>query len=381
MGEKTESYLYGGVRTPYGKYRGRLSSLSAVDLGAIALRNLKERYPIIERADGLIMGMTVQAGSGVNAARVVGHRAGLNLSLPSITLNNACLAGIDSAVDATRRIRSGEGHFYIVGGMHSSSGAPQLEDKNQVRTLAIHTDGVICPISHQHVGTFSDGKNKELGLTRERQDEWALESHKRAANADFISTGELVPLVVDGKEMVRDEPIRPNTSLEALSGLAPVFVPDGTITAGNAPPLADGAALAIVGDEAFADAVDQKPLARILDWAYSAGPDWTLHSQPWNATRRVLAKQGLKPSDIDLYEINEAFAGVVLDSIDELKLPSAAVNPNGGSIAIGHPDAATATRQMLTLAYELKRRKLKRGIATLCGGGGQGIAILIERVP
>jgi acetyl-CoA C-acetyltransferase len=235
MSEQTGSYLYGGVRTPYGKYRGRLSSFAAVDLGAVALKNLRERYPSIEKADGLIMGMTIQAGSGVNAARVVGHKAGLELSLPSITLNNACLAGIDSAVDATRRIRSGEGSVYIVGGMHSSSGAPQLEDKNQVRTLAIHTDGVICPISHQHVGTISDVKNRELGLSRERQDEWALESHKRAAKADFVSTGELVPLVVDGKEMTGDEPIRANTSFEALSGLAPIFIVGGTITAGNAP--------------------------------------------------------------------------------------------------------------------------------------------------
>lgn len=381
MSEQTASYLYGGVRTPYGKYRGKLSSISAVDLGAVALKNLSERYPAIAKADGLIMGMTIQAGSGVNAARVVGHRAGFDLGLPSITLNNACLAGIDSAIDATRRIRSGEGHVYIVGGMHSSSGAPQLEDKNQVRTLAIHTDGVICPISHKHVGELSDVKNRELGLTRERQDEWALESHKRAARADFISTGELVPLIVGDAEMSRDEPIRPNTSLEALSGLAPVFVTNGTITAGNAPPLADGAALAVIANADFASLVDQKPLARIVDWAYSAGPDWTLHNQPWNATRRLLARQGLNPADIDLYEINEAFAGVVLASIDELNLPTEIVNPNGGSIAIGHPDAATATRQMLTLAYELRRRGLKRGIATLCGGGGQGIAILIEHTP
>ena len=380
MTNGTAAYLYGGVRTPYGKYRGRLSSISAVDLGAIALKNLKERFPSVDHADGLMMGMTIQAGSGVNAARVAGYRAGLSLSLPSITLNNACLAGIDSAIDATRRIRSGEGNVYIVGGMHSASRAPHLEDQDQVRSLAIHTDGVICPISHLHVGVLSDAKNRELGLTRERQDEWAYESHRRAAHADFLSTGEVAPLSIDGEEMRTDQTIRHNASLAALSGLSPVFTSDGTITAGNAPALADGAAVTLVGDLAFANICGHKPLARIVDWGYSAGPDWTLHNQPWNATKRLLEKQGLDPSDIDLYEINEAFAGVVLAAVNELKLPADVVNPNGGSIAIGHPDAATATRQLLTLALELKRRQLRRGVATLCGGGGQGIAILIERV-
>jgi acetyl-CoA C-acetyltransferase len=379
MSNGTDAFLYGGVRTPYGKYRGRLSSISAVDLGATALGNLRERYPPIEHADGLLMGMTIQAGCGVNAARVAGHRAGLGLGLPSITLNNACLAGIDSAVDATRRIRCGEGQLYIIGGMHSASRAPHLEDQDQVRSLAIHTDGVICPISRQHVGFLSDVKNRELGLTRERQDEWALESHRRAARADFLSTGEVAPLLVHGQEITIDEAIRPSTSLEALAALKPAFVEGGTITPGNAPPLSDGAAVAIIAGRGFADDAGHKPLAKIVDWGYSAGPDSTLHNQPWSATKRLLQKQGLKSSDIDLYEINEAFAGVVLAAIDELSLPIDHVNPNGGAIAIGHPDAATATRQLLTLALELQRRQLRRGVATLCGGGGQGIAILIER--
>lgn len=383
MGNDNSAYIYGGVRTPYGKYRGKLSSFAAVDLGAFALKQLRERFPALEQvADELIMGMTIQAGSGVNATRVAGYRAGFSLQLPSITLNNACLAGIDCAVDATRRIRTGEGKVYVVGGMNSSSDAPTLEDKEQVRTLAIHTDGVICPISHKHVGQLSDGKNRELGISRERQDQWALMSHQRATRADFAAWGEIVPMLIDGEEMVKDEPIRANTSLEALAELSPAFTKDGTgtITAGNAPVLADGAAVAIIANADFSDISKQEPLARIVDWGYSAGPDSTLHNQPIDSTRRVLGKQKLSPADIDLYEINEAFAGVVLAAVDDLKLPHEIVNPNGGAIAIGHPDAATATRQLITLAGELKRRNLRRGIATLCGGGGQGIAILIERV-
>ncbi|GLC94276.1 putative acetyl-CoA acetyltransferase FadA [Cupriavidus sp. TA19] len=380
MSVREQAYIYGGVRTPYGKYRGRLSSISAVDLGAFALKHLAARFPdIMGSADGLLMGMNIQAGYGTNPARTAGHRAGLPLTLPSITLNNACLAGIDCAVDATRRVRSGEGRVYVVGGMHSSSRAPTLEGVDQARTLAIHTDGVICPISNTHVGELSDHKNAELGISRQRQDEWALESHRKAVRAQFVEWGEIEPIAVDGEEMRVDESIRRNTSLEALAGLSPVFTQDGTITAGNAPPLADGAAAAIIANAEFADIARQKPLARIVDWSYSAGPDWTLHNQPADATRRVLAKQGLSPSDIDLYEINEAFAGVVLAALDALRIPPEIVNVNGGSIAIGHPDTATATRQLLTLARELKRRNLRRGIATLCGGGGQGIAILVER--
>lgn len=379
MTKVNEAFLYGGLRTPFGKYRGCLSAISAVDLGATALRNLTKRYPQLSISDGILVGMTVQAGSGVNAARVAGYRAGLNLEIPSITLNNACLAGIDTAIDATRRIRSGEGKIYVIGGMNSASRAPSLEDQSHVRSLAIHTDGVICPIKLEHVGVFSDAKNFELGITRRRQDEWAVRSHLLAASADFISTGEVIPILVDGITIEKDESIRPNTSLEALTALKPAFVEGGTITAGNAPNLSDGAAFAVVASKEFADLAEHEPLARIVDWAYSAGVDSTLHSQPGLATRLLLRKKGLRSTDIDLYEINEAFAGVVLASIDELGLPEEKVNPNGGSIAIGHPDAATATRQLLTLALELQRRGLKRGVATLCGGGGQGIAILIER--
>lgn len=374
------SYLYAGVRTPFGKYRGNLAGQSAVQLAGKAIGELVRRHPAAARPDGIIMGMTVQGGAGGNPARVAAHHAGLELNIPATTLNNACLSGIDCMVDASRRIIGREGRAYLIGGLASSSCSPQLIAEGQAPAIAQYADGLICAIGKEHVGVFSDRRNRELGISRERQDEWAYQSHSRAARANFVESGEVFPIATKQGTMSIDESIRPNTSLDALSKLNAAFIEGGTITAGNAPALSDGAAIGIVGDLEFSEEIERSPLVRIVDWAYSAGPDWTLHNQPANATRKLLTKQGLKTTDIDLYEINEAFAGVVIAAVDDLKLDSDIVNPNGGAIAIGHPDAATAFRQVLTLALELNKWNLKRGIATLCGAGGQGIAILIERV-
>ncbi|BAO93145.1 thiolase family protein [Caballeronia cordobensis] len=380
MSEDRGSYLYAGVRTPFGKYRGRLADSGAVQLAGNAIKELVRRHPAVAQPDGIIMGMTVQAGAGGNPARAAAHYAGLDLSIPAITLNNACLAGIDCMVDASRRIAGGEGRAYLVGGLASSSRSPYVTQDGTEPTTAHYVDGLICAIGGEHVGVFSDRRNRELGISRERQDEWSCESHRRAARASFVKSGEVFPFITEHGEMTVDESIRPDASLAALGRLKAAFVEGGTITAGNAPSLSDGAAIGIVGSREFSEVIDQGPLVRIVDWAYSAGPDWTLHNQPSDATRNLLKKQHLRTADIDLYEINEAFAGVVLAAVDDLKLPWDMVNPNGGAIAIGHPDAATAFRQVLTLALELNRRNLKRGIATLCGAGGQGIAILIESV-
>lgn len=380
MSKDRGSYLYAGVRTPFGKYGGKLADRTAVQLAGVAIRELRRRHPAVAQPDGIIMGMTVQAGAGGNPARLAARYAGLDLSIPAITLNNACLSGIDCMVDASRRIAGGEGRAYLVGGLASSSRSPYFSNGGKEPTTAQYIDGLICAIGGEHVGVFSDRRNRELGISRERQDDWSYESHLRAARANFLKSGEMFPLITEHGEITVDESIRPNASLDALRKLKPAFVDGGTITAGNAPSLSDGAAVGIVGDFEFAEVIGRRPLARIVDWAYSAGPDWTLHNQPGDATRNLLTKQHLRTSDIDLYEINEAFAGVVLAAVDDLKLSSDIVNPNGGAIAIGHPDAATAFRQVLTLAIELNRRNLKRGIATLCGAGGQGIAILIESV-
>ncbi|MDV6244896.1 thiolase family protein [Rhodococcus opacus] len=375
-----DTYLYAGLRTPIGKLSGKLANRSAVDLAGEALSRLKQMHPNVANADGIIMGMTIQAGSGTNPTRVAAHRGGLGLSIPSITLNNACLSGIDSIVDASRRITCGDGQAYLVGGMDSASGTPTLEMRDGRSVNALYQDGLICAINAEHVGVLSERRNRELGISRERQDEWALISQQRAVKANFVETGEMFTLTTESGNMMVDEPIRPHISAEALAKLSPVFDENGTITAGNAPPIADAAAVGVVGSRDYADVIGTEPLVRIVDWAYSAGPDATLHNQPGAATQRLLKKQNLRPSDIDLYEINEAFAGVVLSAMDDLGLPADVVNPNGGAIALGHPHAATAFRQVLTLAIELNRRNLKRGVATLCGAGGQGIAILIDTV-
>lgn len=380
MNKDRGTYLYAGVRTPFGKYRGRLADRTAVQLAGDAIRELVRRYPAAAQPDGIIMGMTVQAGTGGNPARLAAHHAGLDLSIPAITLNNACIAGIDCMVDASRRIAGGEGRAYLVGGLASSSCSPYFANSETQPITAQFADGLICGIGGEHVGIFSDRRNRELGISRERQDNWSYESHRRAARANFVERGEVFPVITEQGEMTVDESIRTNVSLDALSKLKAAFADGGTITAGNAPSLSDGAAVGIVGNLDFAEIIGSRPLARIIDWGYSAGPDWTLHNQPGDATKNLLKKQHLRTSDIDLYEINEAFAGVVLAAVDDLKLSPDIVNPNGGAIAIGHPDAATAFRQVLTLALELNRRNLKRGIATLCGAGGQGIAVLIETV-
>lgn len=371
-----EAYLIAGVRTPFGRLGGRLAGYSGLDLGTLAITELARRYPVVSKADGALLAMVLQAGQTANPARTLMHRAGFS-HIPAATLNAACPAGIDSIVDATRRVRSGEGALYVVGGIDSNSGTPQLQSGDLPLQSGV-THSLTCGVSGLGFAELADRTNAELGISREAQDAWAVRSQARALAADFNTSGEIVPVASQGTDFMRDEGIRPTTTLAKLSALQPVVGGEGTVTAGNASQIADGASVGLVGSMTVAGMLDAEPLARIVDWGYSAGPDGALHLQPALASRALLARCGLKPSDIDLWEINEAFAGVVLASMSDLDLPADAVNPNGGAIALGHPNSATAFRLALTLAHELKRRGLKRGIATLCGAGGQGIALLIE---
>lgn len=371
------AYLLAGTRTPFGRLNGRLSEFSALDLGTMALGELQRRHPVVSESDGAILAMVMQAGQSANPARTMMYRSGIGHHIPASTLNAACPAGIDCVVDATRRIERGEGALYIVGGIDSSSRTPvlQIDGAEPVSNL---THSLTCAISGLSFAGLSDRSSTELGISRKAQDEWALLSQQRATAADFMCTGELFTVQSQGSAFNRDEGIRPSTSIEKLSALAPVVDEDGTVTAGNAPQIADGAAVGLIGSLEIAEKTHTEPLARIVDWGYSAGTDGALHLQPAQASRALLARARLKASDIDLWEINEAFAGVVLASVADLRIPGDIVNPNGGAIALGHPNSATAFRLVLTLAHELRRRNLRRGIATLCGAGGQGIALLIE---
>jgi acetyl-CoA C-acetyltransferase len=372
-----DAYLLAGARTPFGRLDGRLADFSALELGTLALAELGRRHPFASHADGAILGMVMQAGSGASPARTMMFRSGIGDLIPSNLLNSACPAGIDCVVDASRRIERSEGSLYIVGGVDSSSRTPllQIDGSEPVRGV---NHALTCSISGETMAALSERKNRDLRISRQAQDEWALLSQRRAAAADFLSSGELFTVQSQGSTLDRDEGIRPSTSREKLAALPPLFGEGGTITAGNASQIADGAAVGLVGSLDVAQRTGTEPLARIVDWGYSAGPGNSLHLQPAQASRALLDRVCLRVADIDLWEINEAFAGVVLATLSELRLPGDLVNPNGGAIALGHPNSATAFRLVLTLAHELKRRCLRRGIATLCGAGGQGIALLIE---
>jgi acetyl-CoA C-acetyltransferase len=376
-----------GVRTPFGKFRGKLADLSAKQLGTVAVKELLHRVPEAKNADGVLLAQVIQAGEGQNPARKVAVEAGVDLSVPAITLNNVCLAGLASVADAARRIALQEGELYIVGGYDSMTNAPHTANLRKSVTLGkaeftdtlIH-DGLWCSLSNESMGVLTDKKNKELGITRKEQDEYAFLSQQRAYAALKESKlhEEITPVNVNEELVKEDEGIRPNTTIEGLAKLRPVFTEDGTITAGNASQMSDGASVGIVTSESKAEKLGHTPLARIIGWTDIAGPDTSLHLKPAAAIEKVLEKTGLTVNDIDLFEINEAFASVVIASCKKLKIPYEKVNVNGGAIAIGHPLGGTGFRLLLTLVLELKRRGGGKGIATLCGGGGQGSAILVE---
>lgn len=375
-----------GVRTPYGKFKGKLSELSAKQLGSIVVKELLERVPEAKAADGVILAQVIQAAEGQNPARKVAVDAGVDLTVPAITLNNVCLAGLAAVADAARRISLNEGEIYIVGGFDSMTNAPHAANLRRNISIGKETfkdtldDGLWCALSDESMGILTDKKNLELEISREIQDEYALLSQQRAFEATENGNlqAEIVPVETRHGVVKEDEGIRPNSSLEGLAKLKPVFLNNGTITAGNASQMSDGASGGIIASEELAAKLGRKPLAKILGYADIAGPDTSLHDKPALAIKKVLEKTGLQLDDIDLFEINEAFASVAIATCEALNIPYSKVNVNGGAISIGHPLGGTGFRLLLTLIHELKRRGGGKGIATLCGGGGQGTAVIIE---
>ncbi|WP_462421548.1 acetyl-CoA C-acyltransferase [Salinicoccus sp. Marseille-QA3877] len=376
-----------GVRTPFGKWKGFLSELEAGEIGALAVKELLQRVPGAKESDGVLLAQVLQAGQGQNPARRVASEAGVSLSVPAITLNNVCLAGLATVSDAVRRIHFGEGELYITGGFDSMTNAPYTAAVRKEQSMGslqltdtLSNDGLWCALTDQSMGVATDAKNKDFKVNREDQDVYAQLSQERAAEALKKSylKDEIIPVTVNGKTFSDDEGIRLNSSIEKLAALKPAFIEDGTITAGNASQMTDGASVGIISSEKRAEALGKTPLARILGWAEVAGPDTSLHTKPARAIKAVLEKTNLTVNDIDLFEINEAFASVVIASCRELDIDYERVNVNGGAIAIGHPLGGTGFRLALTLAEELRRRGGGKGIASLCGGGGQGMALLIE---
>jgi acetyl-CoA C-acetyltransferase len=390
----TTSVIVGGARTPIGRFQGALAGMRAVDLGAIAIRGALARAGVApDQVEYTIMGHVLQAGQGQITARQAAVAAGIPIDVPAITMNKVGLSGTSAIAMADQMIRAGELDLVVAGGMESMTNAPfvlpkardgaRLGDSTMLDSM-IH-DGLWCAFDDRHMGEGTDAINAELGITREDQDAWAARSHARAHDAwEEGRLGEEVvpvdvprrrgaPLVVD-----RDEGIRPQTSPETLAGLRPAFVADGTITAGNASQISDGAAAVVVMSEERAGQLGLGPIAEIVAFGMSADRFASLQTVPALALEKALKKASLAASDLGLVEVNEAFAAVSLHTSRMLDLDEALVNVNGGAVALGHPIGASGARLVLTLASEMRRRGVELGGVAICGGGGQGDALVIR---
>jgi acetyl-CoA C-acetyltransferase len=383
-----------GARTPMGRLQGSLAGQSAADLGGVAIAAAIERSRMpAEDIDYVIMGQVLQAGTGQNAARQAAIKGGLGMGIPALTINKVCLSGIDAIALADQLIRAGEFDTVVAGGMESMSGAPHLlvgsregvkyGDWTMVDALAF--DGLTCAFDECAMGAATENYNERYGLTRAEQDEVAAASHARAAAAQEagLFEAEIAPVAIPQRKgdpivVTEDEGIRASTTVESLGGLRAAFAKEGTITAGNASQISDGAAALIVASRAQAQAHGLSPIAEIGSHGVVAGPDPSLHEQPAAAIEAACAREGIAVSDLDLIEINEAFAAVAVASIRRLGVDEGIVNVNGGAIALGHPIGMSGARIFLHLIYELQRRGGGIGAAALCGGGGQGDALLVK---
>jgi acetyl-CoA C-acetyltransferase len=386
--------ITGIARTPIGKYHGSLAPLRAVELGGAAIAAAVERSRVDPASiDEVLFGHVLQAGEGQITARQAAVRGGLRITIPSVTINKVCLSGMSAIGLAERGIRAGDTKFAIAGGMESMSNAPHVVRElrwgvrigNAEMVDVMQHDGLFCAFDHCTMGESSDHKNQRLGIGRSEQDDWAARSHLRAAEATDNGTfaGEITPVLVapgmgDATTIDRDEGIRIGSTPESLGKLAPAFVSGGTITAGNASQISDGAAAVVVADREAAEASDAPILAEILAYGQIGGPDATLHERPAEALGVALKRAGLSSDDLDLVEINEAFAAVALWSARLLGISESKVNVNGGAVALGHPLGASGARLVVTLINALQARGGGIGAATLCGGGGQGDAIVVR---
>jgi acetyl-CoA C-acetyltransferase len=390
MSEPRQPVIVGGARTPVGRLLGSLASKSASELGGIAIAGALDRAGVRpDQVEYVIMGHVLQAGAGQITARQAAVAAGLGMTVPALTVNKVCLSGLDAIALAAQLVRLGEYDVIVAGGMESMTNAPHLLPKSRAGFRfgpvqledSMALDGLIDAFDHMSMGESTEKSGRALGITREEQDEFAAASHQRAAAAakNGLFAAEIVP--VGGKDQVTaDEGIRPGTTAEALARLRPAFAEDGTITAGTSSQISDGAAAVVVTSSEAAKRLGTPVLAEIGAHGNVAGPDNSLHSQPSNAIKQALAKAGRTAADLDLVEINEAFAVVAIQSMRDLKVGHDIVNVNGGAIAIGHPIGASGARIALHLCHELRRRGGGLGAAGLCGGGGQGEALLL-RVP
>ncbi|HZY28096.1 MAG TPA: acetyl-CoA C-acetyltransferase [Jiangellaceae bacterium] len=389
--------IVAGARTPIGRLLGALKGFSAADLGGVAITGALEKAGVHpDQVQYVIMGQVLQAGAGQIPARQAAAKAGIPMTVPALTINKVCLSGLDAIALADQLIRAGEFEIVVAGGMESMTNAPHLLTGSRQGhrygdvTLRDHMayDGLWDVFTDQAMGALTEACNAVgLELSREEQDAFSARSHQRAAAGwkNGVFDDEVVPVEIPQRKgepvvFAADEGIRADTTVESLSRLRPAFGGDGTITAGSASQISDGACAVVVMSRAKAEGLGLPWLAEIGAHGVVAGPDSTLQSQPAAAIRAACAKDGIEPADIDLVEINEAFAAVGIASTRELGLDEDRVNVNGGAIAVGHPIGMSGARLVLHVALELRRRGGGTGAASLCGGGGQGDALLI-RVP
>ncbi|QBI19107.1 acetyl-CoA C-acetyltransferase [Egibacter rhizosphaerae] len=391
---RREPVLLGYARTPIGRLGGAFAGLAAVDLGGRAIASALERAGVpADRVDQVLMGHVLQAGQGQITARQAAQQGGIGMNVPATTINKVCLSGMSAVALADQQIRLGEASVVVAGGMESMSQAPYLlpdarfgyrMGDGKLVDAMVH-DGLWCAFDDAHMGATSDAMNARYGIDRAVQDEWAARSHERAATAtkEGRFEGEVVPVEIPQRRgepeiVTEDEGVRPGTTTESLGKLKPAFAADGTITAGNASQISDGAAALVVASRAVAEELGATPVGRIRGYGTVAGPDPSLHHQPAEAIRLAAEKAGVAPDGLEVYEINEAFAAVAKHSTDLLGVDEARVNPHGGAVAVGHPIGASGARITAAVLHQLAARGGGFGAAALCGGGGQGDALLLE---
>ncbi|MCT1874690.1 acetyl-CoA C-acetyltransferase [Brevibacterium luteolum] len=390
----TEAVIVAGSRTPLGRMSGALGSLTAMDLGAEAISGALDRAGVKpEAVEYVIMGQVLQAGCGQGPARQAAAKAGIPMSVPAITINKLCLSGLNAITQAAMLVRAGEYEVVVAGGQESMTNAPHMLEKSRAGykygTVKVRDhmdyDGLWDAFTDQAMGGLTEDANKgEREFSREQQDAFAAQSHQRAAAAWEAGRfdDEVTPVTIKTRKgettVDRDEGVRPDSTAESMAKLRPAFSKEGTITAGNASQISDGACAVVVMSKERAEREGLEILAEIRAHAWTAGPDSTLQHQPSQAIKVAAEREGIPADGFDLYEINEAFAAVGLASAKDLGISEDKVNVNGGAVALGHPIGASGARVALTLALELKRRGGGTGVAALCGGGGQGDALVLS---
>ncbi|MFJ4210890.1 acetyl-CoA C-acetyltransferase [Paenarthrobacter sp. NPDC089675] len=392
--QPTDVVIVGAARTPQGRILGALANLSATDLGGAAISGALSRAGIpADAVDAVIMGQVLQSGTGQNPARQSAVAAGIPLSAHAITLNKVCLSGLAAIIEASRMLRLSDASLVVAGGQESMSQAPRLvkgtREGNVYGTMSLIDaaahDGLTDAFDHQSMGLSTDRANDRCGITREIQDTFAAASHLKAASAQTSGVWDQETVTVHAPtrkgtvEVSQDQSIRPETSPEKLARLRPAFSPEGSITAGNASPLSDGAAAVVLTTRRTAQEQGWTVLCTLRSYGQVAGPDTTLLDKPALAIKTALEKEGWSAQELDLVEINEAFASVASYSGEMLDIPYERINIHGGAIALGHPIGASGARLVVTAAHALIRQGHGRAAVSLCGGGGQGDALLMER--